>query len=270
MDVFLHQVLSGLATGGIYASLALALVMIYQATHLVNFAQGEIAMFSTYIAWSLMQCRRAVLGGVLRSPSPIAFVLGVVIERIVIRPVENAPVLSVVIVFIGAARDPEQHGGLDLHLHHQAVPEPVPGGAAVRQPLHVAARARRDRRHAGRAGAAVRVLPLHAARPRDARRRAEPGVEPAGRHPRRLDAGARLGPRRGDRRGRRHDGRADRLPRPEHDGRASCSTRSPPRCWAASTARGARCSAASSSACSRTCSAPSSSAPSSSSRSRWC
>jgi branched-chain amino acid transport system permease protein len=42
-------VLSGLATGGIYASLALALVMIYQATHLVNFAQGEMAMFATYI-----------------------------------------------------------------------------------------------------------------------------------------------------------------------------------------------------------------------------
>ena len=55
MDLLLHQVLSGLATGGIYASVALALVMIYQATHLVNFAQGEMAMFATYIAWSLMQ-----------------------------------------------------------------------------------------------------------------------------------------------------------------------------------------------------------------------
>ena len=54
MEAFLHQVLAGLATGGIYASLALALVMIYQATHLVNFAQGEMAMFSTYIAWSLI------------------------------------------------------------------------------------------------------------------------------------------------------------------------------------------------------------------------
>ena len=54
MDAFLHQVLAGLATGGIYASLALALVMIYQATHLVNFAQGEMAMFCTYIAWSLI------------------------------------------------------------------------------------------------------------------------------------------------------------------------------------------------------------------------
>ena len=51
MDALLIQVLAGLATGGIYASVALALVMIYQATHHVNFAQGEMAMFSTYIAW---------------------------------------------------------------------------------------------------------------------------------------------------------------------------------------------------------------------------
>ncbi len=83
MESLLHQVLSGLATGGIYASMALALVMIYQATHHLNFAQGEMAMASTYLAWSL------VAGGV---PYWIAFVL---------RPMANAPVLSVVIVFIG-------------------------------------------------------------------------------------------------------------------------------------------------------------------------
>src|SRR5258708_25649825 len=51
---FLHQLASGLALGGVYAIMALALVMIYQATHLINFAQGEMAMFSTYFAWKLM------------------------------------------------------------------------------------------------------------------------------------------------------------------------------------------------------------------------
>jgi len=99
MDALLHQVLAGLATGGIYASLALALVMIYQATHLVNFAQGELAMFATYFAWSLVNA------GVPYWPAFLltvifAFVLGVVIERVIIRPVENAPVLAVVVVFI--------------------------------------------------------------------------------------------------------------------------------------------------------------------------
>ena len=54
MDIFLQQVVSGLATGGIYGSLALALVMIYQATDVVNYAQGEMAMFSTYLAWTML------------------------------------------------------------------------------------------------------------------------------------------------------------------------------------------------------------------------
>jgi branched-chain amino acid transport system permease protein len=100
MEAVLHQVLSGLATGGIYASLALALVMIYQSTHHINFAQGEMAMFSTYLAWSMIDAGMswwiAFVITVLAS-----FVLGMLIERIVIRPVEHAPVLTVVIVFIG-------------------------------------------------------------------------------------------------------------------------------------------------------------------------
>ncbi len=100
MDLFLQQVFAGLATGAIYASLALALVMIYQTTELVNFAQGEMAMFSTYVAWSLVN------NG---TPYWLAFVItvtlsffgGVVIERVIIRPVEKSPVLTLVIVFIG-------------------------------------------------------------------------------------------------------------------------------------------------------------------------
>src|SRR5438034_6618653 len=100
MDAFLHQVLAGLATGGIYASLALALVMIHQATHLVNFAQGEMAMFATYIAWSLIQAGVPYWGAFFLT-IVIAFVLGALIERVIVRPVEQAPILSVVIVFIG-------------------------------------------------------------------------------------------------------------------------------------------------------------------------
>ena len=99
MDPFIHQVLAGLATGGIYASLALALVMIYQATHLVNFAQGELAMFSTYIAWTLINAGMPYWGAFFLTVG-LSFVLGVVIERVVIRPVENSPVLVVVVVFI--------------------------------------------------------------------------------------------------------------------------------------------------------------------------
>lgn len=100
MEAFLHQVLSGLATGGIYASLALALVMIYQSTHLINFAQGEMAMFSTYLAWTMINAGMSWwLAFVLTIL--LSFVIGMLIERILIRPVEQAPVLTVIIVFIG-------------------------------------------------------------------------------------------------------------------------------------------------------------------------
>jgi branched-chain amino acid transport system permease protein len=99
MDAFIHQVLAGLATGGIYASLALALVMIYQATHLVNFAQGEMAMFCTYIAWSLINAGFGYWPAFLLTVA-FGFALGVVIERVVIRPVEQSSVLSIVVVFI--------------------------------------------------------------------------------------------------------------------------------------------------------------------------
>jgi len=99
MEAFLHQILSGLATGGIYAAIALSLVMIYQATHHINFAQGEMAMFSTYIAWMMIDAGLPYWIAFAATVA-ISFVLGVLIERIVIRPVEHAPVLSVVIVFI--------------------------------------------------------------------------------------------------------------------------------------------------------------------------
>jgi len=100
VDAFLQQVFAGLATGGIYASVALALVMIYQATHHLNFAQGEMAMFSTYLAWSMINAGFGYWTAFLLTVI-LSFVLGVIIERVIIRPVENAPVLSVVVVFIG-------------------------------------------------------------------------------------------------------------------------------------------------------------------------
>ena len=100
MEQLLQQLASGLANGAIYACVALALVMIYVSTDHINFAQGEMAMFSTYISWQLMTWGLnywvAFVIAVVAS-----FILGVLIERIVLRPLHNAPVLSVVVVFIG-------------------------------------------------------------------------------------------------------------------------------------------------------------------------
>jgi branched-chain amino acid transport system permease protein len=86
--------------GGVYAILALALVMIYQATHLVNFAQGEMAMFSTYVAWEMVDSGMPYWGAFVLTVA-LSFLGGVLIERFIIRPFANAPVLTMVIVFIG-------------------------------------------------------------------------------------------------------------------------------------------------------------------------
>jgi branched-chain amino acid transport system permease protein len=74
--------------------------MIYQATDVVNFAQGSMAMFSTYLAWSLLASGLPYWAAFLATLA-IAFAGGVILERIVIRPVETAPILTVVIVTLG-------------------------------------------------------------------------------------------------------------------------------------------------------------------------
>jgi len=130
MDALLHQILAGLSTGGIYASLALALVMIYQATHLVNFAQGEMAMFSTYIAWSLINAGVPYWLAFLLTVG-ISFVLGVCIERIIIRPVENAPVLGVVTVFIALLVILNSVTGWIYTYTIKSFPSPFPEGMAL-------------------------------------------------------------------------------------------------------------------------------------------
>jgi branched-chain amino acid transport system permease protein len=128
MDEFLHQFLSGLASGGIYGSVALALVMIYQATHLVNFAQGEMAMFSTYIAWSLIGAGLPYWVAFFLTLA-ISFLAGVAIERIVIRPFASAPVLASVCVFIGLLAIINSTAGFIFSYVIQPFPSPFPDRA---------------------------------------------------------------------------------------------------------------------------------------------
>ena len=100
MDQLLHQILAGLATGSIYASVALALVMIHQATHLLNFAQGEMAMFSTYIAWALVNAGVPYWAAFFLT-IVFAFLLGAAIQRLILQPIRGTSVMPLVSVFIG-------------------------------------------------------------------------------------------------------------------------------------------------------------------------
>ena len=146
MELFTNQVLAGIATGAIYACMALAVVMIYQAIDHLNFAQGEMAMFSTFISWQLMQW------GI---PYWWAFLLTLII-LLCRRHRHRAAAVQAA----GQGADPDQrrrfHRAVcdhqlrrrpDLGLHHQAISDAVRILAVPRQPADLDPPGRHDRRH---------------------------------------------------------------------------------------------------------------------------
>jgi branched-chain amino acid transport system permease protein len=100
MSLFLTQLMNGIGSGAVYASLALALVLVFRTTGILNFAQGEMALYSTYLVWFLTQRSVPVWIAVLLAMA-ISFIGGAAIERVLIRPVEKASPLVLVIVTIG-------------------------------------------------------------------------------------------------------------------------------------------------------------------------
>src|SRR5260370_29232146 len=99
MELFTNQVLAGIATGAIYACMALAVVMIYQAIDHLNFAQGEMAMFSTFVCWQLMQWGVPYWGAFMIT-LVFSFAGGIAIERLLFKPLTKAPILTNVAGFI--------------------------------------------------------------------------------------------------------------------------------------------------------------------------
>lgn len=100
MTLLFSQIADGLADGAIYASLALALVFAYRSTGVVNFAQGEMAMLSTYLVWQLVAWGLPLLFSVLVS-IVVSFGAGVLLYVVVVRPLSKADLLTVVSVLIG-------------------------------------------------------------------------------------------------------------------------------------------------------------------------
>jgi branched-chain amino acid transport system permease protein len=98
---FLNLTLNGLSLGMIYAAVALALVMIWRATRIVNFAQGGMLMLTTFIAWDLVQVHDVNWWVGLVAAMAAGLVIGAVAERLLVRPVENGPPLNAVIVTLG-------------------------------------------------------------------------------------------------------------------------------------------------------------------------
>jgi branched-chain amino acid transport system permease protein len=136
---FFQQVVAGLATGSIYASLALALVLIHRATGVINFAQGEMAMFTTYIAWTLTANHGWSYWPAFVVTLVFAFGLGLGVHRVVIHPVERSSVLTIVIMTIGLVLVFNGLASLIWSAEIRAFPSPFPnetwqiGGVSISQ-----------------------------------------------------------------------------------------------------------------------------------------
>ena len=128
MELFTNQVLAGIATGAIYACMALAIVMIYQAIDHLNFAQGEMAMFSTFIAWQLMQWGLGFWPTFLLT-LVISFAGGVIIERALFKPLTSAPILAQVAGFIALFAIVNSVAGLTWDFTIKQFPSPFGSSA---------------------------------------------------------------------------------------------------------------------------------------------
>lgn len=100
MTQFINLTLNGISTGAIYAAVALALVLIWRATRIVNFAQGAMLMFTTFLAAIVIEAGNPYWAGLIVALAS-ALVLGAAVERVLVRRVESAPPLNAVIVTLG-------------------------------------------------------------------------------------------------------------------------------------------------------------------------
>jgi branched-chain amino acid transport system permease protein len=126
MREFLEQVVAGIAAGGIYASLALALVLIYRAMGLINFAQGEFAMFTAFICWALLEGAQVPYGVAVAITIVVAAAGGLAIERIVIRPYERGSPLIILIVTLALFEIANSVAGFLWGFTPRSFPSPFP------------------------------------------------------------------------------------------------------------------------------------------------
>ncbi len=102
--VFMLQlIITGIAVGGVYSLMALGFVLIFKASSVVNFGPGELVLFGAYVSWATILAMRLPLYVALPLTLVIAIVLGLVIERGVLRPLIGQPVISVIMVTFGVA-----------------------------------------------------------------------------------------------------------------------------------------------------------------------
>jgi branched-chain amino acid transport system permease protein len=126
MREFVEQVIAGIAAGGIYASLALALVLIYRAMGLINFAQGEFAMFTAFICWALLEGAQLPFALAVVITILVAFGGAFAIERLIVRPFERGSPLVIVIVTLALFEIANSVAGFIWGYSPRSFPSPFP------------------------------------------------------------------------------------------------------------------------------------------------
>lgn len=125
MAYFLQQLFNGIGSGAIYASLGLALVLIYRTTNIANFAQGEMATFSAFLTWQLtnwgLPMAWAIIGAVL-----LSIALGAVVYVVIVRPVQYKDEMTIIIVTLGLYLAFNSASGAAWGFMQKSMPSPFP------------------------------------------------------------------------------------------------------------------------------------------------
>lgn len=127
MELFLERLISGLTNGSIYALLALALVVVFRGTGTLNFAQGELALFTTFVAWWLTT-QSLPIWFAIAAALGVGFLMGALIERLLIRPVAKRNDMAVLIVALGLFTGLNSLAGLLWGSETKIMPSPFPNG----------------------------------------------------------------------------------------------------------------------------------------------
>jgi len=123
---FLGLAVSGLAVGSMYALIALGFVLIFKATKIMNFAHGEVIMIAAFICFQLVTVYRAPFWIALPVTLAITGLLGVVTERLILRPMLGEPIFSVVVVTIGLSIFLRSLAGICFGHDNHVFPSPFP------------------------------------------------------------------------------------------------------------------------------------------------
>ncbi|GAA2443993.1 branched-chain amino acid ABC transporter permease [Actinomadura vinacea] len=131
MELVIQRLVDGTSNGFLYGAVALALVLIHRSTGLVNFAQGEMAMFSTFVVWKLADERLGfglALAVAISAGLVFAFLLGAALERTVIRPFTGSGPLTLLIVTLGLYLAINSLAGYVFTTDTERLDSPFPSG----------------------------------------------------------------------------------------------------------------------------------------------